>query len=133
MCELTHIELFGGERATTNTSGVRLDDAYRSSDGLGRDPEASANTTNRGRGGCHIRIRPKVDVEHQRIRTLNKNLPLCCQGIMNVGHAVYNERFQSFRQVLQGNELVSDHGSHFRAVLALYRSISPSVSYSKWP
>lgn len=107
--ELTHVELFSGERATTNTCGVCLDDAYRSPNSLWRYAKASANTTNRGRGRCHIWIGSKVKVEHQRIRTLDKNLLLCCQSIVNISNAVYNERLQSFSQVLQENEFVNDH------------------------
>lgn len=125
MCRSTHVELFGGERATTNTSGVRLDDAYRSSNRLGRDPQSSANATNRGRGGCYIRIRPKVNVEHQSICALNKNPLVCCQSIMHVGDTVYDERFQSLSQVLQ---LLSDYVAQRHAMPTLYRSISPSVS-----
>lgn len=131
MREPTYVELLGGERATTNTSSVCLDDTNRSPDDLWRYPKAGANTTNGGRGGGHIRIRPEVDIEHQRICALYKNLFMCCQSTMNIRNTVYDERFQPFGQVLQGNAIVRDGILSFHVGPALYRMISPSVSYSK--
>jgi len=65
--------LFGGERPTTNTSGVCFHDADDLSDATWWNAEASADATN-GRGtACHVWIRAIVDVEHERICALNED------------------------------------------------------------
>jgi len=68
----THIELFSGERPTTNASGVCFHDADDLSDATWRNAEAGADATD-GRGTArHVRIRAIVDVEHECVRPLNE-------------------------------------------------------------
>src|SRR5579863_394530 len=69
----THIELLGGERSTTNASGVCLHDADDFSNATWRNPEAGADAADGRRTARHERISPMVDIKHQRVRALDED------------------------------------------------------------
>ena len=88
MKQMTNVELFGGERATPDARGIRLDDTDRGPNESRGDPETSANTTDCGRRRGYERISTKVDIEHQRVRALDQNLLTLADCLVYVCYAI---------------------------------------------
>lgn len=97
---VTHVELLRGERSTTDASGVRLDDTDRLGDPLGRDTEASADTSDRGRRRCDVRVRSKVEVQHERIGTLDEDLLVLLKRDLEEADAVDDHRAETLGEGL---------------------------------
>jgi hypothetical protein len=88
---ITHIELFRGEWPTTNAGCVRFHYTDDFSDPTWRNAEAGADTTDGRRTACHERIRPKVDVKHQRVRAFDEDALACGQRLVHIYDAVNDE------------------------------------------
>lgn len=100
----TYIELFSGERPSTDACGVSFDNANGASNHLGGYTETSANTANRSRRGSDVGVGSKVKVEHQSIGSFHKNFLPRCDGFVDVGDTVYNIWPQSFCKFLQTSD-----------------------------
>jgi hypothetical protein len=68
------VELFGGEGTATNTGGVSLDHADDVLDGSPAEGETCDDTTKTSVRGGDEGICAVVDIEHERIGTLHKDL-----------------------------------------------------------
>ena len=101
----TYIELFSGERPSTDACGVSFDNANGASNHLGGYTETSADTANRSRRGSDIRVGSKVKVEHQSIGSFHKNFLPRCDGFVDVGNTVYDIWPQSFCEFLQTSDV----------------------------
>ena len=97
---ITHIELLGGERPSTNARRVRFDDPNDLSDAARRNAEAGADSADARRTARHVRIRAIVDVEHQRVRAFNEDALARHERLVYIHDAVNDERAQPFRQSL---------------------------------
>jgi len=84
--------LFRGEWPTANASRVRFHDTDDFSDPTWRNTEAGADTTNGRRTARHERIRPIVDVKHQRVRALDEDALARGQRLVYIHDAVNDER-----------------------------------------
>jgi hypothetical protein len=69
----THVELLRGERSTSDSRGVRLDDTNNLLDDGRWDSQSSTYTSDRSRRRSDERISPVIDIQHERIGTLNEN------------------------------------------------------------
>src|SRR5271169_2003433 len=85
-----YIELFGRERASTNTCGICFDDADSFDDTLRGDAESSAHATDRCGRGCDIWIRSKIEVKHDRISALTENTLVREEGTLHECNRINN-------------------------------------------
>ena len=97
---MAHIQLFGGERSASDSSGVRLYHSDRLPDQLWWNPQTGANPSNGRRGRGHVRVCAKVYIQHQRVGTFDEDTLPGLQSRMDIGDAIDDERFQPRRQFL---------------------------------
>ena len=96
----TDINLLSGERSAPNTSGIRLYNANRLPDQLWRDPQTGANPADGCRGRSDVRVCSKIDIQHQRVGTLDEDALPCLQSRMDIGDTVNDMWLQPRRQFL---------------------------------
>jgi len=108
---IAHIQLLGGERSATDSSGIRLDHTNRRPDQLWRDSQTGANSSDSRRRRSDVRVRPKIYIQHQRVGTFDEDALSCAQSRVDISDTVDNERFQPRRQLLDREKnLVSPRG-----------------------
>ena len=95
-----HVQLLGGERPTANSSGIRLDNTDRCPNQLGWDSQTGTNPSDGGRRRSDEWVRPKIDIQHQRVGTFDKDPLSSAQSRMDISDAVDDERLQPRRQFL---------------------------------
>jgi hypothetical protein len=88
----THVELLSGERPPTHPSRVRFNDTNDLSDATWRNAEAGTDSAGGRRTARHVRICPIVDVEHQRVRALDKDALARGERFVHIHDAVNDER-----------------------------------------
>ena len=99
--------MLGGEWPTTDPSGIRLDHSNRRPNRFRRDSQASANPSNSGRRRSDIRVRPEINIQHQRIGSLDEDVLPSTQSRVDVSDAIDDERLQPRRQFLDRERTLS--------------------------
>lgn len=99
---MTYVELLGGKGSSSNSGRVSLGDTNDLSNLLGRDTESGADTTD-GRGGRgDVGVGTKVEVEHERVGTLDQDALVRLERFVHERHSVDDEGLQLLGEDLVG-------------------------------
>ena len=98
--------MFSRERTASDTGSVCLDDTDSLANHLGWNAETSANTANGCRRGGDVGEGSKVDIEHQRVRSLDKDLLAFRKRLVEVDDTVEHIGAQTLGKVLQTRQNV---------------------------
>lgn len=96
----THVELLGGERSSTNSGSVSLDDTDDGLDHHRGNTQTGANTADRGSTRRDVGVGSVIDIEHERIRTFDEDSLVLLNLLVQEGGSIDNEGLQSFRDGL---------------------------------
>jgi len=92
----THVELFRRERSTSNSGSVSLDHSNDLFDDSRWDSQSSTNTSDRsGRRGDEG-VSPVVDIQHERVGTLDENPLVLRDRLVEEHRSIDNVRSESF-------------------------------------
>ena len=78
------VKQFHGERTTSHTSGVGFENTPHTTNALGSNAQARANTANGGRRGRHKWISAVIDVQQRTLCTLCQHVLSFCQSAVNL-------------------------------------------------
>lgn len=95
------VELLRGERSTTDSGGVGLDDTNDLLDGEGRDTQTGNDTTDRGSRRGDVGVRSVVNVEHERVGTFHEDSLARSEGLVHEGRAIDNVGSKSLSKGLR--------------------------------
>ncbi|KAH3669991.1 hypothetical protein OGATHE_002804 [Ogataea polymorpha] len=94
------VQLFGSKWSFTDSGGVSLNHTVNVLDALRRNTKSCQDTSDAGIGRCHIRIGSKINVQHQSVCTLDKDLFLFFQSLVHELDRVHHEGLDLFTQIL---------------------------------
>ena len=102
---ITHVQLLGGERPSSNTGSVCLDDADSVAYHLRWDTKPRAHAANGGGRRSDEWVCPKIDVKHQCIGSFHQDSLSGRNRLVNIGDAVDHVGTQFFGKLLVPQDL----------------------------